>query len=97
MVKSQISHLKVAINSLTLGNYGHLKIGFLSYLKYMFVPSLNETPESIFEVSHTSQNVWQWRDGGELVYPRLLSGDIMKYIQSELLSFLCSQIKNKPL
>ena len=79
MAKSQISDLKVAISSLLLGAYGRLKIGFLSWPKYMCVRSLNEIRERV--ITHTSQT---YSGGGAMdakpIYPYLLFGDINKYV-----------------
>ena len=61
----------------------------------MCVPSLNEIHESVFELSYTQVKMFGSSVDVKPVYPRLSSWDIMKYIQIELLGFLCSQIYHK--
>ena len=59
MPKSQMSDLKVAITSLLLIFYCHLKIGFLSRPKYNCVPNLNKISASVLELQ------WQQHDRSE--------------------------------
>ena len=62
----------------------------------MGVPSLNEIHENVSESLHTQVKTF---GNGVMevkpVYPRFLSWDILKYIQTELLEFLYSQIYYK--
>ena len=53
----------------------------------MCVLSLNEVHESFLVIGHTSQMFYTGAMEVKPVCPRILSGDIMKYIHTKLLGF----------